>query len=77
MIMMRISPTMIATNTGTVLKRVSAGSKPPASVWWLRIATETPHHVRVAFIMAARSQAANKYHTSPGCSFPFSGVNKE
>jgi len=34
----------------------------------LAMATDTPHHVSIAFMVAASNQAANKYHTSAGSS---------
>ena len=43
---------------------------------WLATAIETPHQVSTAFIVAASSQAPNRYQTSLGSSEPLSGVNR-
>src|SRR5512135_1083280 len=46
------------------------------SAGWLATAIDTPHQVKIAFMVAARIQAPNRYQTSAGSSAPCSGVNK-
>ena len=72
----RINQTMMATNTGTVLVRVTRLTRLLPSAVWSVTATEIPHQVRQAFMTAASSQAPNRYQTSAGSSRPCSGVNR-
>ena len=75
MINTRINQTMMATKIGTNLINNARSTTAPPSVWWLRMAIDTPHQVSMAFIVAASSQAPKRYHTSDGSSAPCSGVN--
>src|SRR5688572_27269990 len=70
----RISNTIPATKIGTILVMALEPTKTLPAALFCRIATETPHQVRVALKAAARNQAANRYQTSAGSSLPCSGV---
>ena len=75
MINTRINQTRMATNKGTTFKSVSRSTTALPRLSWLRRAIDTPHQVSMAFIVAASSQAPNKYQTSLGSFAPSSGVN--
>ena len=71
---MRMIQIMRDTNTGTIPVMVFESIMAREAMEWLLIAIETPHHVRTAFMVAARSQAPNMYQTSLGSCSPCSGV---
>ena len=62
----RINQTMIATKTGMALVMVAWLTRLlPATAWVIPV-IEIPHQVRLAFMVAASSQAPNRYQTSAG-----------
>ncbi len=75
-IRMRMSQTMMATKSGTTDSRVARLKISLPSDWCWSRASETPHQVSMAFMVAARNQAASKYQTSTCSLRPFSGVNR-
>src|SRR5512140_3274084 len=76
MIRMRITHTMTATKTGTILFTSSPSIIATLATLWLATAIETPHQVRMAFMVAASSHAPNRYQTSFGSSVFCWGVNR-
>ena len=74
-IKMRMSQTITATNTGTTASRVARLRISLPSELCCSSARETPHQVSMAFMVAARNQAANRYQVSVRSPRAFSGVN--
>ena len=72
----RMTQTKTATKIGTTRSKVVRSTTAFPRVSWFKIAIETPHHVNIAFIVAASNHAPNKYHTSVCGSSPPSGVNR-
>ena len=70
-----MSQTMTATNTGTTDNRTSRLRISLPRLLCCSSARDTPHQVSMAFIVAARNQAASRYHTSTRSLRPRSGVN--